>query len=319
MQHYQPSTKQIMALMAERDVAIQDRNLALSEKKIMMAERDLAFLQRDTAIKERNDAIMERDNVLENLHFQENPINVHRKSHNQIQCPIGCQVSRKLKHTHHSLQHVDNENRQHNQSPYNSRDLHIIEAIPLSSLVTSGIAKSNGNKHMKESEPISTDKKAQKNPKKQKRESDASNKLIFGKSHEWTDEHDVGSMSDDFGKPIVYSKSDWKDQDLELNLIIYDDTIMPPPVCSCTGVVRQCYKWGNGGWQSSCCTTSISQYPLPSVPNKRHARVGGRKMSGGAYNKLLSKLASEGYDLSKPVDLKDKWAKHGTNRYITIK
>jgi hypothetical protein len=63
----------------------------------------------------------------------------------------------------------------------------------------------------------------------------------------------------------------------------------------------------------------MSMYPLPAVPNKRHARVGGRKMSGSAFSKLLSRLAAEGHDLSNPVDLKDHWAKHGTNRYITIK
>ncbi|ERN14459.1 hypothetical protein AMTR_s00185p00053620 [Amborella trichopoda] len=94
---------------------------------------------------------------------------------------------------------------------------------------------------------------------------------------------------------------------------------MPIPVCSCTGVLQQCYKWGNGGWQSACCTTQISMYPLPVMPNKRHARVGGRKMSGSAFTKLLSRLAAEGHDLSVPLDLKDHWAKHGTNRYITIK
>ncbi|KAL3634269.1 hypothetical protein CASFOL_021323 [Castilleja foliolosa] len=79
------------------------------------------------------------------------------------------------------------------------------------------------------------------------------------------------------------------------------------------------YKWGNGGWQSSCCTTNLSMYPLPALPNKRHARIGGRKMSGSAFNKLLSWLTIEGHDLSNPVDLKENWAKHGTNRYITIK
>nr|ADV59376.1 GAGA-binding transcriptional activator [Triphysaria pusilla] len=114
----------------------------------------------------------------------------------------------------------------------------------------------------------------------------------------------------------------WKaepDQELGLNRVAYDETMMPVPVCSCTGVMRPCYKWGNGGWQSSCCTTNMSVYPLPAVPNKRHARVGGRKMSGSAFNKLINRLAEEGYDLSSPVDLKDNWAKHGTNRYITIK
>ncbi|EPS70368.1 hypothetical protein M569_04392 [Genlisea aurea] len=112
---------------------------------------------------------------------------------------------------------------------------------------------------------------------------------------------------------------DWKDQDLGLNQVSFDETTMPVPVCSCTGVLRPCYKWGNGGWQSSCCTTNLSMHPLPAVPNKRHARIGGRKMSGSAFNKLLNRLASAGQDLTNPVDLKEHWAKHGTNRYITIK
>ncbi|CAN1745643.1 Protein BASIC PENTACYSTEINE4 [Linum perenne] len=113
-------------------------------------------------------------------------------------------------------------------------------------------------------------------------------------------------------------RSEWDALDMELNLISYDET-MPPPVCSCTGAPHQCYKWGNGGWQSSCCTTTISCHPLPQLPNKRHSRVGGRKMSSGVFTKLLSRLAASGHDLSIPVDLKDYWARHGTNRYITIK
>ncbi|CAN0907741.1 Protein BASIC PENTACYSTEINE4 [Linum grandiflorum] len=114
-------------------------------------------------------------------------------------------------------------------------------------------------------------------------------------------------------------RSEWDPLDMELNLISYDESMMPPPVCSCTGAPHQCYKWGNGGWQSSCCTTTISCHPLPQLPNKRHSRVGGRKMSSGVFAKLLSRLAAAGHDLSVPLDLKDYWAKHGTNRYITIK
>lgn len=116
------------------------------------------------------------------------------------------------------------------------------------------------------------------------------------------------------------SKAEWDAQDLgSMNQIMFDESSMPVPVCSCTGVPRQCYKWGNGGWQSSCCTTSLSVYPLPQMPNKRHARMGGRKMSGSVFSRLLTRLGAAGQDLSIPVDLKDYWAKHGTNRYITIK
>ncbi|KAJ6904371.1 hypothetical protein NC651_021483 [Populus alba x Populus x berolinensis] len=60
----QPSMKQIMAIMAERDAAIHERNMALSEKKAAIAERDMAFLQRDSAIAERNNALLERDNAI---------------------------------------------------------------------------------------------------------------------------------------------------------------------------------------------------------------------------------------------------------------
>ncbi|KAK9690987.1 hypothetical protein RND81_09G169100 [Saponaria officinalis] len=90
----------------------------------------------------------------------------------------------------------------------------------------------------------------------------------------------------------------------------YDETVMPVPGCTCTGVFRQCYKWGNGGWQSCCCTNTMSAYPLPLVPNKRYGRKGGRKMTGSAFSKLLSRLAIEGYDFSRPVDLKEHWSKH---------
>ncbi|CAN4076327.1 unnamed protein product [Withania somnifera] len=93
---------------------------------------------------------------------------------------------------------------------------------------------------------------------------------------------------------------------------------LPPPFCSCTGVSRRCYKCG-GGWQSSCCTTSLSEYPLPLNPSRPGNRLPGRKMSNGAYNKLLFTLATEGGDLSNPVDLKKHWAKHGSNKFITLK
>lgn len=116
----------------------------------------------------------------------------------------------------------------------------------------------------------------------------------------------------------VSAEDDSQDIDL-INQINFDEATVPPPVCSCTGVPRQCYKSGNGGWQSSCCTITLSVYPLPQLPNKRHSRMGGRKMSGNVFSRLLTRLAEEGHDLSVPVDLKNYWAKHGTNRYITVK
>ena len=93
----------------------------------------------------------------------------------------------------------------------------------------------------------------------------------------------------------------------------------PIPHCSCTGSFQPCYRWGNGGWQSACCTTTLSEHPLPMNPLKKGYRLPGRKMSAGAFQKLVRRLAQEGVDLSQPIDLKDFWAKHGTNRYVTIK
>eukprot|EP00262_Sarcandra_glabra_P013338 TRINITY_DN3671_c0_g2_i1.p1 TRINITY_DN3671_c0_g2~~TRINITY_DN3671_c0_g2_i1.p1 ORF type:complete len:277 (-),score=21.14 TRINITY_DN3671_c0_g2_i1:213-1043(-) len=104
-----------------------------------------------------------------------------------------------------------------------------------------------------------------------------------------------------------------------INGIDLDMSGIPIPVCSCTGTPQQCYRWGCGGWQSACCTTSMSMYPLPMSMKRRSARIAGRKMSQGAFKKVLEKLAGEGHDFSNPIDLRTHWAKHGTNKFVTIK
>ncbi|KAI4389955.1 hypothetical protein MLD38_002119 [Melastoma candidum] len=294
---HQPSMKQIMAIMAERDQAIQERNQALSEKKAAIAERDMAFHQRDMAIAERNNAMLERDNAIASLQYRENSL----ATGNASPCPPGCQISRGSKQMHHHpQQHVHHVSTM-NEGAYNSREMHPSESIPLLPIASETV-KARPAKRPKEAKGAAAPKKLPKQSKKVKRENDDLNKILNG--------------GDSFAKPV---KSNWKVQDLGLNQVAFDETTMLPPMCTCTGIPRQCYKWGSGGWQSSCCTTTISMYPLPTVPNKRHSRVGGRKMSGGAFSKLLSRLAAEGQDLSNPVDLRDHWAKHGTNRYITIK
>ncbi|XP_065879897.1 protein BASIC PENTACYSTEINE7 [Euphorbia lathyris] len=115
------------------------------------------------------------------------------------------------------------------------------------------------------------------------------------------------------------AKRERRNLDADIEKMNFDLSGVPSPFCSCTGIPRVCYKWGAGGWQSSCCTTSISEHPLPMSPTRPGARLAGRKMSNGAYLKLLLKLAAEGYDLSHPVDLKHHWARHGTNKFVTIK
>lgn len=110
-----------------------------------------------------------------------------------------------------------------------------------------------------------------------------------------------------------------KSAEVIINGINMDISRIPIPICSCTGSAQQCYRWGCGGWQSACCTTNLSSYPLPMNIKRRGSRIAGRKMSLGAFKKVLEKLASEGYNFSNPIDLKPLWAKHGTNKFVTIR
>ncbi|KAL6973624.1 Protein BASIC PENTACYSTEINE2-like [Sarracenia purpurea var. burkii] len=110
-----------------------------------------------------------------------------------------------------------------------------------------------------------------------------------------------------------------KSMEVVVNGVDMDISGIPIPVCSCTGTPQQCYRWGCGGWQSACCTTSMSVYPLPMSTKRRGARIAGRKMSLGAFKKVLEKLSSEGYNFSNPIDLRTHWAKHGTNKFVTIR
>ncbi|EPS67042.1 hypothetical protein M569_07733, partial [Genlisea aurea] len=121
-------------------------------------------------------------------------------------------------------------------------------------------------------------------------------------------------------KPSVQrAKAAKKNVEVCINGIDMDITDIPIPVCSCTGTPQQCYRWGCGGWQSACCTTTISMHPLPMSTKRRGARIAGRKMSQGAFKKVLEKLASEGYDFNSPIDLRTYWAKHGTNKFVVIR
>ncbi|XP_042439732.1 protein Barley B recombinant-like [Zingiber officinale] len=118
---------------------------------------------------------------------------------------------------------------------------------------------------------------------------------------------------------LSHGKAAKKNTGMVINGIDFDISRIPTPVCSCTGKPQQCYRWGVGGWQSACCTTSISMHPLPMNTKRRGARIAGRKMSQGAFKKVLEKLAGEGYNLSNPIDLRTFWAKHGTNKFVTIR
>ncbi|CAL9067615.1 protein Barley B recombinant-like [Musa acuminata AAA Group] len=118
---------------------------------------------------------------------------------------------------------------------------------------------------------------------------------------------------------VSRGKAARKSTGMIINGIDFDISRIPTPVCSCTGKPQPCYRWGVGGWQSACCTTNMSMYPLPMSTKRRGARIAGRKMSQGAFKKVLEKLAGEGYNLSNPIDLRTFWAKHGTNKFVTIR
>lgn len=121
------------------------------------------------------------------------------------------------------------------------------------------------------------------------------------------------------GQSMPEAKREKKNLNIDIDRTNFDLSGVPSPFCSCTGMPRICYKWGSGGWQSSCCTINISEYPLPMSCTRPGTRMAGRKMSNGAYVKLLLKLSAEGHDLSHPLDLKGHWARHGTNKFVTIK
>ncbi|KAK6931678.1 GAGA-binding transcriptional activator [Dillenia turbinata] len=118
---------------------------------------------------------------------------------------------------------------------------------------------------------------------------------------------------------VQQAKGAKKNVDVYINGYPMDLSGIPIPVCSCTGNSQQCYRWGSGGWQSACCTTSISMYPLPMSSKRRGARIAGRKMSQGAFKKVLERLAAEGHNFTNPIDLRSYWAKHGTNKFVTIR
>ncbi|XP_057976353.1 protein BASIC PENTACYSTEINE6-like [Malania oleifera] len=296
--------KSFFNILAERDAAIYERNLALAEKKAALAERDMALVERDAALSERDSAIIERDNAIAALQYHDNFINGSNLAHVHTLHVNGIPRAAKSLHNHqqthhHLLPHPYNE-------AYSPKEFPVSETSPVSAVASENI------KH-------GTIKRSKNSSKRVKTEAEhLSKQVTIASSHGWENGQDPGIKWEDLSRELGVPKHEWRDN-LGLNQVNFDESSMPAPVCSCTGEVQQCYKWGNGGWQSACCTTTMSMYPLPQMPNRRHTRVSGRKMSGSAFTKLLSRLAAEGHDLSIPLDLKDHWAKHGTNRYVTIK
>lgn len=291
-----------MAITAERDAAIRERNMALEERKRAFAERDMAMLQRDAAIAERNAAIQERDEAVASLRYRESSMN----ENTSIPDPLGPELSNGGKRVHYQQQVRVSEATYSPRVTLRGGDTDISGTDAIETPKPKKGRSTKDGKATKSTKSSRTGKRTA--------ESQSPSKQVNTNTYNgWNNEQGLESDEDYLEKQVS-----WKDN-LGLNQINFDDSAMPVPVCTCTGSPQPCYRWGNGGWQSACCTTTISMYPLPQVANKRYSRVGGRKMSGSAFTKLLNRLAAEGYDFSSPLDLKDHWAKHGTNRYSTLK
>ncbi|XP_022763137.1 protein BASIC PENTACYSTEINE4-like [Durio zibethinus] len=282
-QHYMKEPNNALVMNKKIMSILAERDDAIRERNIAVSEKKEALTARDEALQQRDKALAERDSALME---RDNALAVLQYRENAMNFPIGSGIQRGGKHMHPTYHSTD-------MGKTLKGEMHITDALPVST-IASEEGKPCPVKQTKENKTVSS-----KPPRKMKKVAEDLNRQA--------------------GTEVKKCKSEWNAQDIGLNMVNFDATTMPVPVCSCTGVRRQCYKWGNGGWQSSCCTTTMSSYPLPQMPNKRHARVGGRKMSGSVFTKLLSRLAAEGQDLSIPLDLKNYWARHGTNRYITIK
>lgn len=271
----------LMETLAQRDAAIAERDTAMAEKKTAFAERDAALLQRDVAYADRNTAWMERDTALAALTM----LRANKDNNNEAAA---------------KLMHMVNIN----VNPF----VEPIVALPPSESTPAGSA--GGKKQ--QGKKIQEGAKKRKRPVKEK-----------GQRRRGPKSAQKMEMQQELPSEAMF-KADGTQEEVPsatFNEVVPYDLMLstPIPYCSCSGGNQQCYRWGNGGWQSACCTNVLSMYPLPMSPTKRGARVPGRKMSGGAFKKLLEKLAAEGVDVTVPVDLKHHWAKHGTNRYVTIK
>ncbi|MCO5604426.1 hypothetical protein L7F22_058591 [Adiantum nelumboides] len=280
----QQSIMKFEEVQREVNAAIAVRDAAFEEKKHANAERESALLQRDIAYADRHAAIMDRDNALAALAMIEEDGNGPTSAAKMMQV-VNIAVDR----------FPEGTNLLCSPPPINGMEItHIEGKLP--------------QRRAKKDVQIAEEE----NPKKGKDSQSKKGSKAVRKRQKVQDQETIPSSVEKI-----------KREDNSKALIVYEAQVGTPatalPFCSCTGVNRQCYRWGSGGWQSSCCTNSLSEYPLPMSSTKRRSRVAGRKMSGGAFKKLLERLAGHGVDITQPIDLKDHWAKHGTNRYIIVR
>lgn len=286
------SNPKLSEILAERDAAIAERDKAIAERKNAYAERDAALLQRDVAYADRNAALMERDTAMKalsmiraNVNDPENTAKIMQMMHIIANRPSG---------RSNYLSTTPNDTFNNNTAGIGKHSETGLIKKPLKQQQVKK-TKGSASKRHKPFDVLNQDKKVAKVSGKKRKQHDQDGALSVEKFN-----HPDSSRS------------------ISTCITPYDMLSTPVPFCSCTGTNQRCYRWGNGGWQSACCTKFMSMYPLPMHQVKSGSRVPGRKMSGSAFGKLLEKLAGLGVDITKPVDLKNHWAKHGTNRYVTI-
>nr|ADV59357.1 GAGA-binding transcriptional activator [Pinus taeda] len=286
-----------MSVLAERDAAILERNTAFSEKKAAFAEKETAIFQRDVAYADRNTAILERDAAAAALNYA-------RDGGWNGQRSLTCGTLSNAK-----ILQVLAENPTFSAREYQTmRPINV--AYPASVLETLPFEEAQ-----KTAKRTSKKKDGEKESPS-KRKSDVSEPKSLRQKKQ---RKPSGTTEEGLNGEVTVVKKEQKNLDVVINGIFLIFQL-------CLFLFALALEWlnnvtggGNGGWQSACCTTSISMYPLPMNPNRRGARVAGRKMSGGAFRKLLERLGAEGFNLNYPIDLKSYWAKHGTNKFVTIR
>nr|QGV85758.1 transcription factor [Lavandula angustifolia] len=259
MPQYQTKEPNAFQMNAKLAMLFDERDAAVRERDRALAEKKSALDERDAAIKQLDTAVMERDDAIRERDNAIAALQFQESTMNAI-------LSSGTRGSKHAKQ-------PRNHHPNNITSTMKEECISNALIPYEAPTSKKGTKTKTSRKDATISTKSSKKMKK---------------------------MGEDLNRQVAIdgSKAEWDAQDLgSMNQIIFDESSMPVPICSCTGVPRQCYKWGNGGWQSACCTTSLSMYPLPQMPNKRHSRMGGRKMSGNVFSRLLTDLLQLGMTL----------------------
>jgi hypothetical protein len=296
---------QLITVIAERDAALLEKSTAISEKMAAWAERDAALLQRDAALADRDSALLKRDAAISALAKVEKESSSCARKRPSSAGGInpGSNLLQRVGFAEHYS--LVGEFQPNSVMTFDAHSTQVAGEHPAfqgtstqtelqrkqSPQVSPGVSAQNKALHLAVKKVESWPSPMQRQLQGYQVKGDEEEGQIQGSENASTASYTTIPVS----APTQI------------------------PYCSCTGMNQQCYRWGCGGWQSACCTTLLSLHPLPMNPKKRGSRVAGRKMSAGAFDKLLEKLKLEGVDISYSVDLKDHWAKHGTNRYVTLR